>query len=262
TATEQAADVLAEAALSGGSIVAFTGAGISQESGIPTFRGADGIWQRYDPEAVATYEGFVADPALCWRFHEALRELCRQAKPNAAHLALTWINAATGDDSAVPVITQNIDGLHQAAGSSHVLELHGSCHRMRCTECDFVTDEMPEQFDALPPVCDCGALLRPDLVWFGEQLPREAMAEAERLAQTASVMLVVGTSATVQPAASLPVIALRSGATLIEANFEPTPLTAMAEISLRGPAGASLPALAEAVGARVNGAGADDHHDR
>ncbi|MFO8081135.1 MAG: NAD-dependent deacylase [Armatimonadota bacterium] len=262
TDIEQAAEVLAETALSGGRIVAFTGAGISQESGIPTFRGADGIWQRYDPEAVATYEGFVADPALCWRFHEALRDICRQAKPNTAHLALTWIDAATGVRSPVPVITQNIDGLHQAAGSSHVLELHGSCHRMRCTECEFITDEMPEQFDALPPTCECGALLRPDVVWFGEQLPRDAMAEAERLAEAARVMLVVGTSATVQPAASLPVIALRSGATLIEANFEPTPLTAMAEVSLQGPAGATLPALAEAVGARLNGSRADDEHAR
>jgi NAD-dependent deacetylase len=257
---DQAAELLADAARSGESIVVFTGAGISQESGIPTFRGADGIWQRYDPEQVATYEGFVADPGLCWRFHEALRDLCRQAKPNNAHLALTWIEAATGDDPAVPVITQNIDGLHQAAGSTHVLELHGSCHRMRCTECEFATDDMPEQFDALPPICECGGLLRPDVVWFGEQLSSEAMAEAERLAQAARVMLVVGTSATVQPAASLPVIALRSGATLIEANFEPTPLTAMAEVSFQGPAGATLPALAEAVGARLNGAVAHDDH--
>ncbi|MFW5866579.1 MAG: SIR2 family NAD-dependent protein deacylase [Armatimonadota bacterium] len=254
TEVEQAAEMIEAAALSGGPIVAFTGAGVSQESGIPTFRGSDGIWQQYDPERVATFEGFMDDPALCWRFHEELRGMCLRSRPNPAHLALTWIETAVGARAPVPVITQNIDGLHQAAGSTSVLELHGSCHRMRCTECDFAADEMPEQFDELPPACECGALLRPDVVWFGELLPSDAMNEAQRLAESAAVMLVIGTSATIHPAASLPVVAMRSGAALIELNCRPTPLTPMVNISLQGAAGETLPELAEAVGERLNGA--------
>jgi len=139
------------------------------------------------------------------------------------------------------VITQNIDGLHQAAGSTDVLELHGSCHRMRCTECDFSTGDMPDTFETIPPVCECGEMLRPDVVWFGEQLPRDAMTRAQHWAEVAGVMIVIGTSATVQPAASLPVIALRSGAEVVEANLEPTPLSAVVDVSLRGPAGEILP---------------------
>lgn len=255
---ERAADLIASCAERGRSIVAFTGAGISQESGIPTFRGANGIWQQYDPQRVATYEGFVADPALCWRFHEELREMCRRSTPNPGHLALAWIETAVAERAPVPVITQNIDGLHQAAGSSDVVELHGSCHRMRCTECDFTSDEMPERFDALPPVCECGALLRPEVVWFGEQLPRDAMHRAEHLCASAGVMLVIGTSATVQPAASLPVLALREGAAVVEVNPQPTPLSAMADVSLRGTAGEVMPEVADAVGMRMNGRSAGE----
>ena len=255
--TARAAELIAAAAVDGEPIVAFTGAGISQESGIPTFRGADGIWREHDPEQVATVEGFRANPAYCWSFHEALRAVCREAVPNAAHLALAWIGRATSERAETPVITQNIDGLHQAAGSDHVVELHGSCHRMRCTQCEFVDGDMPAHLDELPPVCDCGALLRPDVVWFGEQLPRGVMSEAQRWCESAGVMLVIGTSATVQPAASLPVAALRAGAAVIEINCEPTALSPMVEVSLRGPAGQIMPELAEAVGALLNGPGDD-----
>jgi NAD-dependent deacetylase len=253
-----AAELVADAIEREQPIVAFTGAGISQESGIPTFRGADGIWQRHDPQQVATYEGFEADPARAWRFHEALRKICRDARPNPAHLALAWIERAADGRALVPVVTQNIDGLHQAAGSEHVLELHGSCHRMKCIECDFSTEDMPDEFDTLPPTCECGALLRPDVVWFGEQLPRDAMEQARGLAEAADVMLVVGTSATVQPAASLPVLALRAGAAVVEINYEPTALTAAVEVALHARAGDTLPELAEAVGALLNGQHAED----
>ena len=174
------------------------------------------------------------------------------ARPNPAHVALSWIERAADGRAPVPVVTQNIDGLHQSAGSHEVLELHGSCHRMKCTECDFITDEMPGEFETLPPRCDCGAFLRPDVVWFGEQLPPDAMDEARRLCESADVMLVIGTSATVQPAASLPIVALRSGAAVVELNYEPTALTAAVEISLQGPAGEILPEVAEAVGSLLN----------
>jgi len=255
TEIEQAAELIADAAANGQPIVAFTGAGVSQESGVPTFHGSNGIWQKYDPGQVATFDGFLDDPALCWRFHEELRALCLRSRPNPAHLALAWIERALSTHAPTPVVTQNIDGLHRAAGSTRVLELHGSCHRMRCIECEFSSDEMPTQFGVLPPSCgECGALLRPDVVWFGEQLPSDAMAEAHRLAESAGVMLVIGTSATVQPAASLPVVALRQGAALIEVNPEQTPLTPMVDLSLQGPAGTTLPQLAEAVGTLLNSA--------
>ncbi|MFW6437472.1 MAG: SIR2 family NAD-dependent protein deacylase [Armatimonadota bacterium] len=251
----KAAELIAAAVAADRPIVAFTGAGVSQESGIPTFRGSEGIWRKYDPEQVATFEGFLDDPELCWRFHEELRSMCVRSRPNAAHLALAWIERTVVGRASVPVVTQNIDGLHQSAGSTQVLELHGSCHRMRCIECTFVCDEMPERFEALPPTCDvCGSLLRPDVVWFGEQLPAGAMKEAQRLSETAGVMLVIGTSATVQPAASLPILALRAGAALIEVNSQPTPLTPMVDVSLQGAAGTTLPELADAVGALHNGA--------
>lgn len=255
---DRAAELIAATAQAGRPVVAFTGAGISQESGIPTFRGTDGIWQHYDPERVATLQGFLDAPVYSWRFHEELRRLCRRATPNSAHLALSWIETAVRRDVPAPVITQNIDGLHQAAGSTEVIELHGSCHRMRCTECDFSTDEMPPEFEELPPRCECGGLLRPDVVWFGEQLPGHAVAEAQRWAKSAGVLLVIGTSVTVQPAASLPVIALGSGATVIEVNAEPTPLSEIVDIALRGAAGDIMPDLAEAVGANLNGSRCPD----
>ncbi len=233
-------------------IVAFTGAGISQESGIPTFHGTSGIWQEHDPQKVATPEGFMEDPERGWRFHERLRRECLAATPNLAHIALTWLEKAMRGRCPTPVITQNIDGLHQRAGSSNVLELHGSAHRVRCTRCDYHSRALPEQFTELPPVCDCGAVLRPDVVWFGEQLPRETMDRAGEWAEMAEVMLVIGTSATVQPAASIPIIALRSGATLIEINPHPTELSKVADVILRGPAGEQTPALVDAVASRLS----------
>ena len=250
---ERAAQLIAASAGGGQPVVSFTGAGVSQESGIPTFRGDDSIWQQYDPEQVATPEGFLADPALSWRFHEQLRGMCSASAPNPAHLSLAWIETALRDHAPTPVVTQNIDGLHQTAGSTEVVELHGTCHRMRCTQCEYFTDEMPEEFDHIPPMCECGGLLRPDVVWFGEQLPTDAMTEAQRWAQVAGVMLVIGTSATVQPAASLPVVALRSGAAVIEVNREATPLSPIVDVSLRGAAGEIMPELAEAVGTVLNG---------
>jgi len=249
---ERAASLLARTAAEGRAVVAFTGAGISAESGVPTFRGHGGIWTKHDPDSVATLEGFQRDPEHAWRFHEELRTLCLESAPNSGHLALAWIETALCDSVPTPVVTQNIDGLHQAAGSREVIELHGSAHRVRCTECAFVSDDLPPRFEELPPYCRCGALLRPDVVWFGEQLPREAMEQAQRRSELAGVMLVIGTSATVEPATSLPVLALQSGAALVEVNPEETALTAVADIALRGLAGEILPELAETLGQRLS----------
>lgn len=252
TELERAVELLAEQAARQRPIVGFTGAGISAESGVPTFRGDGGIWARYDPERVATLEGFWEDPVHCWQFHEELRALCRASRPNPAHLALVWIATALGEAVATPVITQNIDGLHQAAGSREVIELHGSIHRVRCTECEFVSDDLPERFEQLPPYCHCGALLRPDVVWFGEQLSYHVLDQAQRCVQRAGAMLVIGTSAIVQPAAQLPIIALQSGTHLIEVNPEPTPLTPLVAVTLRGRAGEILPSLASELSRYLN----------
>lgn len=248
----RAAALLAESARAGRPIVAFTGAGISVESGIPTFRGAAGLWTEHEPARVASREGFIADPAYVWRFHEELRRVCREAAPNAAHIALAWIETALADSVPTPVITQNIDGLHQAGGSRDVIELHGSAHRVRCTRCAYASDDLPPSFEELPPLCACGSLLRPDVVWFGEDLPREAVRRAQQWAEEAGAMLVVGTSATVQPAATLPMLALQHGAALIEINPEATPLSVLAEVALHGPAGRLLPELAEALAAALD----------
>jgi len=247
TEVERAAAVLAESARAGRPIVAFTGAGISQESGVPTFRGAAGLWTEHQPARVASREGFVADPAYVWRFHEELRRVCREAAPNPAHIALAWIETALADSVPTPVITQNIDGLHQEGGSRDVIELHGNAQRVRCTRCAYTSDDLPTAFEELPPLCACGALLRPDVVWLGEELPREAMRRAQQWAEQGGVMLIVGTSATVQPAATLPMLALQHGAALVEINPEATPISALAQVSLRGRAGRLLPELAEAL---------------
>ncbi len=253
SAVEEAARIVAKPARMNMPVVFFTGAGISEESGIPTFRGRAGIWRKHDPEEVATPEGFMSDPTRGWRFHEQLRQICLAGSPNVAHLSLAWIEAALSPDTDTAVITQNIDGLHQAAGSGEVIEIHGSAHRVRCLECDFAGDDLPREFDELPPRCECGELLRPDVVWFGEQLPREAFDEAQEWARKAAVLLMIGTSATVQPAASLPVLALQSGAELIEINPSPTVLSEVAEITLRATAGSVMPELAEAVVQLLNG---------
>lgn len=248
---DRATDAILHAVDAGLPIVSLTGAGISEESGIPTFRGESGIWREHDPETVASYEGFRRDPRLVWQFHERLREMCRDAAPNPAHMALAWLQRALGERCDMPVITQNIDGLHQRAGTREVIELHGNAHRARCERCGAMIERLPDTLEELPPRCDCGGMLRPDVVWFGEQLPRDALERAQRWAEGAGVMLVIGTSCTVQPAASLPIVALRSDATVIEVNPELTAASAVVQVTLRGPAGEVMAELAETVGAEL-----------
>ncbi|HYF59549.1 MAG TPA: NAD-dependent deacylase [Burkholderiaceae bacterium] len=224
-------------------LVVFTGAGVSKESGIPTFRDAmEGLWARFDPMRLATEEGFRADPPLVWRWYAERRERVGEAAPNAAHLAIA---RAARDGRRVSVVTQNVDGLHQRAGSDGVIELHGSIVRARCLEgCG---TEPPAGWEAdprVPPRCaGCGAPLRPAVVWFGEMLPAGAFERAEALAASCDAMLVVGTSGLVQPAASLPWTAARGGRPVIVVDPHPTELDALATVSLRGAAAEVVPAL-------------------
>jgi len=222
-------------------VVALTGAGISAESGIPTFRDAQtGLWARFRPEELATAAAFRRDPKLVWDWYEWRRGLVAQAAPNAGHLALA---RAEGLVPAFTLVTQNVDGLHARAGSRRVIELHGNLHRNKCFEEDAVVAEGVAEA-AGPPRCPrCGSPLRPDVVWFGETLPPQALAEAEAAASECDLLFSIGTSAAVFPAAQLPVTALRSGAMVVEINKDRTPLTGVATFSLLGAAGEILPRL-------------------
>jgi NAD-dependent deacetylase len=221
-----------------------TGAGISAESGIPTFRDAQtGLWARFRPEELATAEAFRRDPQLVWDWYAWRRGLVSGAAPNAGHLALARMQALVPEFT---LITQNVDGLHQRAGSTDVVELHGNIYRSKCFVEDTVVETWPET-DVRPPRCPrCGAHLRPDVVWFGEALPPQALARAERVARECDVFFSIGTSAAVYPAAQLPVTALQAGATVVEVNKDPTPLSGAATFSLLGAAGTILPALLDA----------------
>ena len=217
-----------------------TGAGISAESGIPTFRDAlAGLWASYDPQELATPEGFARNPKLVWDWYAARRRRIAGVLPNPGHVALADLEQRF---DAFTLVTQNIDSLHQRAGSRSVIELHGNIGRVKCSREQTVVDAFREEES--PPRCDaCGAFLRPDVVWFGEMLPFEALASAEEAARACEVFLSIGTSAQVFPAAELPMMALRAGATVVEINPEETPLTRLAHFALHGPSGAVLPAL-------------------
>jgi len=198
-------------------IVFVTGAGISQESGIPTFRGKDGYWRKYDPMKLASIDAFYDDPKLVWEWYDDRRKNILDVKPNEGHFAISQME----EFKDVVVLTQNIDGLHQRSGSTNVLELHGSIIRIKCTVCDFI-DNITENFESLPPKCKCGSMLRPDVVWFGEPLPQNIWQSAIKEASICDVMIIVGTSLVVSPANTLPVYAKQNGAILIEVNPEKT----------------------------------------
>ncbi|WP_100182908.1 SIR2 family NAD-dependent protein deacylase [Candidatus Nitrosotenuis aquarius] len=223
-------------------IVFVTGAGISQESGIPTFRGKDGLWRKYDSMQLATIDAFYEDPKLVWEWYEERRTNILAAKPNAGHFAISEL----AKFKEVIVLTQNIDGLHQRSGSRHVLELHGSIIRIKCTVCDF-KDNITTSFDSLPPKCKCGNILRPDVVWFGEGLPQDVWDEAISHAQTCDVMIIAGTSLVVSPANTLPLYAKQNGAVLIEVNPEKTVMSSEMDLSVRETSANALPKLVELV---------------
>jgi len=229
-------------------LVVLTGAGISKESGIPTFREAqDGLWARYDPMMMASREGFLSDPKLVWEWYEYRFGMVESARPNPGHIAIAELEQIIPNTA---VITQNIDGLHQAAGSRAVYELHGSIRRYKCLSGRHTGFTRADVLAAAekPPRCPrCGDLLRPDVVWFGEYLPEDALSTAYALSERCGAMLVVGTSGVVQPAASLPYVAARAGAPVIDVNPERDELAEMADIFLPGPGGTVLPALVAAL---------------
>lgn len=227
------------------SVAALTGAGISAESGVPTFRDAQtGLWAQYRPEDLATPQAFRRDPKLVWEWYTWRRELVSKAEPNPGHIALAQMALKV---ESFKLITQNVDGLHQRAGSTNVIELHGNITRTKCFDCEQIAETWVEDSN-VPPKCPaCGGLLRPDVVWFHEPLPRAALIAATEAAQTCNVFFSIGTSGVVEPAASLPFEALRCGAVVVEVNPNETPLSPHATYALRGPAGAVLPALLHAL---------------
>jgi NAD-dependent deacetylase len=226
------------------SVAVLTGAGISAESGIPTFRGPGGLWRNYHPHELATPEAFAHDPRLVWEWYDWRRGLIAQAQPNPGHLALVELERRVASErGSFTLITQNVDGLHERAGSRNIAKLHGDIWRVRCVDCG--REERNEQVPLanLPPRCTCGGLLRPGVVWFGEMLPQDEWRRAVESSRRAEIFLVVGTSAVVYPAAGLIEVAQGAGARVAILNAEPTPMDAGADWVLEGQAGEILPRL-------------------
>ena len=244
---EQIAAQAAQYLSAASSVVCLTGAGVSAESGVPTFRDAQtGLWSRFDAEELASRDGFERDPELVWRWYMWRLELLETAAPNSGHFALAQL---AGLCQRFVLVTQNVDDLHEQAGSADVVHLHGSLLSFRCISCSAPHNltEVQRRADS-PPACGvCGDLVRPDVVWFGEGLPWEAVETAAGAAHECDLMLVVGTSGLVYPAAQLPLIARRAGATVIDVNPEPGPISSIADLFLQGKSGEMLPALVRAV---------------
>jgi len=219
--------------------VVLTGAGVSAESGVPTFRGPDGLWRNFRAEELATPEAFSADPFLVWQWYDWRRTLISRIKPNAAHYALAGLEKAK---PGMVLVTQNVDGLHGAASSRSVIEIHGSIWRVECIECKNSSDNRDVPIKILPR-CACGGLLRPGVVWFGEPLDESVLEAAFTASANADFMLVVGTSGVVQPAASLAYRAKEAGAFMVEVNTEPSALSGIMDSMVSGPAAGVLPGL-------------------
>ena len=248
-AIRQAAKVLVGA----NRVAVLTGAGVSAESGVPTFRASDGLWEGHHVEDVASPAGFNRNPGLVWQFYNARRANVATVLPNPGHKALAALEERFGDRFALA--TQNVDGLHQQAHSRRVLEDHGSLRRTRCTGCAVVRDQGLRELAPMPECEHCGSLLRPDIVWFGEMLPQDVWSAAQRAVERCEVLLVVGTSAVVYPAAGLIALAkrpaswndIRKSATVIEVNLTPTDASPLADIGLYGPSGQILPRVLAAM---------------
>lgn len=238
---------VAERLSAGARVLALTGAGVSAESGIPTFRGRGGWWRERDPMQLATPSAFRDDPVLVWEWYQYRRGLVAEAEPNAGHRALAELERSA---SQLLVATQNVDNLHERAGSRAVTHIHGSIWRVRCQSCDGEADDHRHPLPALPPTCDaCGGRLRPAVVWFGEMLPPEPIDAVQRfLADGVDVALVVGTEATFGYIQGFAAAARRQGALLVEVNPSRTVLSGQVDVRLEGPSGQVLPALLEAAG--------------
>ncbi len=217
-------------------IVFVTGAGISQESGVPTFRGKDGLWRNYDVMKLATIDAFYDNPKLVWEWYNERRKNVFAVKPNLGHKAIAELEKYAN----VVVLTQNIDGLHQKAGSTEVLELHGSIVKIKCSVCDF-KDQMTAEFSEIPPLCKCGNILRPDVVWFGESLPQDVWQKAMIVASQCDLMIIAGTSLVVSPANTLPIYAKQNNAILIEINPENTDMSSEMDLVIRNTSAIALP---------------------
>jgi NAD-dependent deacetylase len=227
---------------SAASVVVLTGAGISAESGIPTFRGPGGLWRSYRPEDLATPQAFVRDPKLSWEWYDWRRSVIAAVEPNAGHAALASIEQRT---PRFTLVTQNVDGLHDRAGSRRLLKIHGDIWTLRCTVCSREWRDLRPSLPELPPKCDCGAMARPGVVWFGETLPHGVWGEAVEATRNAELMLVIGTSAVVYPAAGLVDLVKAVGAKVIEINPAETPVSSLVDLSWRAPAAEALPQLAQ-----------------
>jgi NAD-dependent deacetylase len=223
--------------------VFLTGAGISKESGIPTFRGSEGLWRKYDPMKLASVSGFFKDPKLVWEFYKYRQELIYNCNPNLGHLSIANFEKIKKSSS---VLTQNIDGLHEKAGSKNIVELHGNILKVECTECKF-KDKLKQNIEEpLPPICKlCKNILRPSVILFGEPLNQLIWEKAEQISNNCDVMFIVGTSLNVGPVNQLPLYAKRNGAILIEVNPEPTIFTELIDYSVQGSASEMLPQLLE-----------------
>ncbi len=242
----------ADALRSAGRVAVLTGAGASAESGVPTFRAADGLWEGHRIEDVATPGGFRANPDLVWQFYNARRATAASVRPNPGHFALAALERHFGD--GFTLVTQNVDGLHQAAGSQRVLEIHGSLRRTRCLGCGDVRDRGLSPLGPRPTCDACGGQLRPAIVWFNEMLPEDIFAQATEAAASCEVLMVVGTSAVVYPAANLIPAALGAHppATVVECNLARTEASRLADIGVYGPSGVTLPAICALLGLAVS----------
>lgn len=223
-------------------IVFFTGAGISAESGIATFRGKDGLWNKLKPEELASFDAFLRNPDLVWEWYQHRRQILHESKPNRAHEAIAQFEKYFED---VTVVTQNIDNLHRRAGSNRIYELHGNIERNYCIDCrkDYDMSEFNLNQKQVPKCDECGGLIRPDVVWFGEYLPQRQFSASEGAAEKCDICFVVGTSGVVYPAAYIPITARNGGAMLVEINVEETDMTRLADFSFFGKAGETLPSL-------------------
>ncbi len=230
-------------------VAVLTGAGISAESGVATFRGKDGIWNKLKPEELASMDAFLKNPSMVLEWYDYRRKLIIDVKPNNAHTTLAEMEARY---PYFAISTQNIDGLHRKAGSQNVFELHGNILRNRCNECGAIIDDVEFAKGSPLPRCTCNGIVRPDVVWFGEMLPVEILETSYEKAAQADVYLSVGTSAVVYPAAQLPMAAKQNGAFVIEINLEPTPLSPYVDASFFGKAGDVLPQLWRQVKERLD----------
>lgn len=223
------------------SVVALTGAGISVESGVPAFRGTQGLWEKYDPMEYAHIDALRAHPEKVWRMLRELQSIVEGARPNAAHISLAKMEQM---GFLRAIITQNIDHLHQDAGSRYVIEFHGSGNRMSCLSCRNTIPRQMVDLSVIPPRCQCGGVLKPDVVFFGEPIPWRALIQAQEESKHCEVMMVIGTSAVVAPACDMPYLAKDRGAKIIEINTETTSLThSITDVFLQGSAGVILPRL-------------------